>query len=204
MKLILCIFASFLIGSLPFGFIAGKILGVDIRKVGSGNIGATNVLRILGPLAGGVVLLLDIAKGLIVVLVGEKMGLSSTGLVLVSLGVILGHNYSIFLKFKGGKGIATTLGVFLGLDWRIVIVGFIIFLITVSISKFVSLGSILGLLTLPVMVYLFYCNDNEKLLPFFAFSLFITALGILKHKSNIRRLLKGEENKISIRGKPKE
>jgi len=203
--LILTIILSYLLGSIPVGYILTRALkGIDIRRYGSGNFGATNVFRVVGPVAGVVVLVLDILKGVIpVTLFGDFLLRSHPDIDQVIVRLVLGlvsvcgHNWTIFLKFKGGKGVATTAGALLGLSFKIPSLGLIaglclgIWVLVVLVTGYVSLGSIIASISLPVFMVVF--NQPFKLLIFaVALCLFV----VYRHKSNIGRLLRGEEGKI--------
>ncbi|MBN2097095.1 MAG: glycerol-3-phosphate 1-O-acyltransferase PlsY [Candidatus Omnitrophica bacterium] len=203
--LLLAIIAAYLLGSIPVGYIVAQALrGIDIRCYGSGNFGATNVFRVVSPLAGLAVLALDIFKGLIPVTLladfvlgpGFKFDPLLVRLVL-GLSAICGHNWTIFLQFKGGKGVATTAGALIGLSFKVPVLGPIaglclgVWLLVVVITGFVSLGSIIASLMLPVFMLVF--NQPFKLL---AFSVALCLFVVYRHKSNIRRLLRAEEKKI--------
>ncbi len=184
---------SYLLGSLPFGlWIARKFKGVDIRTLGSGNIGSTNVWRICGPVAGSVVFSLDVLKGLLPPLVGAGLHLNSGWQILAALLAILGHNYSLWLGGKGGKGIATSLGALLGIAPSVGLTAFALFGLEVVLVGWISLGSILGALSLPILMPLFYPGDAYRL----AFGVVAGLMAIYKHRANIRRLLAGTEPKV--------
>lgn len=199
------ILASYLIGSIPSAYIMGRVLkGVDIRKFGSGNVGATNALRVLGKPAGITVLILDILKGFIVVLFLGNMilhrsaGISSVNLrVMLGVCCICGHNWTIFLKFKGGKGMATTLGVLLGLAVKILalrsIFAFVIltWLIVFLATRIVSLASIISAVSL--CVYMFAFKAPRTLM---VTSILLCSFIILRHKSNLIRLFQGKEPRL--------
>lgn len=180
----------------------GKIVkNIDIRNFGSGNVGATNAFRIMGVKIGIATLLVDIGKGFLAVKIVTFMISDPTNIMLIATGLIaiLGHIFTIFLKFKGGKGVATSAGVFIALVPVPIAITLVVFIITVWISKFVSLGSILAAITLLVTELIVNINnsfaDIEMLIFVFIISLFI----ILRHKANIKRLLKGNENKINFK-----
>ena len=211
MILTLSIIICYLIGSIPFGYIFGKVLkGIDIRKYGSGNIGATNALRNLGKLAGAVVLLLDALKGLICVsLVAHfflKMGIGireDIYLYLLGLAAVAGHNWTIFLGFRGGKGVATTLGVLLGIslyipEFKIVLLILIAiwFLITLF-TKIVSLASLIAAISLPATSLIYYLLDKLNIYAVY-FSLVACLLIIIRHRSNIIDLLEKKERKLTL------
>ncbi len=186
----LCIFGYFL-GSFPSGVIVSRYAGVDdIMSRGSGNIGATNVFRVLGAKYGAIVLALDMLKGIIPAYLGSRY-FGTLGALVVGICVILGHNWSIFLKFKGGKGIATTAGVALVAFPKTVAISVVVFLVTIAVTKYVSLGSLLA-----VWVGFFYtlftpAAVSEKILVFC-----LAAIVTYKHKSNITRLISGKELKL--------
>lgn len=193
MKAILIIALSYLVGSIPFGVIIGRVFkGVDIRDSGSGNIGAANAIRILGVVPGILVLLLDIGKGFFAVYLSTHI-MPNMPLMNVSAGLtaIIGHNCSMFLKFKGGKGIATSFGVFLALSWQIALICLATYIIIVAITKYSSLGSLSGTLAMPIFMYIFH-----QPVEYFLFSVIAAIFAFYKHKENIKRLLKGEEAKM--------
>jgi glycerol-3-phosphate acyltransferase PlsY len=199
---ILTLLIAYLLGSIPTGFLVGKARGVDIRTVGSGNIGATNVFRILGKTAGALVLLADAAKGWLAVFVVARFfsgwghpGAGSPSLEWFKLGAgvaaILGHNYTCWLRFKGGKGIATSAGVLVGLVPLALLIVLGIWIVMFALSRYVSLASICAAFALPFAVWL--SGHSLKLIIVTAA---LAALAIYKHKGNIQRLLKGTENRI--------
>jgi len=193
MSLILFLFAFF-IGSIPWGYIIGKLKGIDLRQVGSGNIGTTNVLRAIGKKEALITLLLDISKGAIPVLVVKIIPSYGDNLFLIGLvGIfsILGHCYTPFLKFKGGKGVATSIGVLLAYMPLAGLITILIWIITFKISKISSLSALISFALLPMNVFLL---DYPEEIKFFAF-LFTTVI-YLRHIQNIKRLLKGTELKI--------
>lgn len=202
MKLILLMIVCYLLGSIPTAFIFGKLLRrIDIRKHGSGNVGATNVLRVIGILPAIFVLAIDMGKGMIgVTLLADMGGISQiVSRFLLGLSVICGHNWSIFLKFGGGKGIATSAGVLLGLGLRIkglgviFVVCFLIWLIIVSLTRYVALGSISAALSLPLTSIIF--SQPIEIILFMAI---LSLLVVYRHKSNIRGLITGREKKITF------
>ena len=190
---ILLSIVSFFSGAIPFGFIAGRRKGIDLREHGSKNIGATNTLRVLGKKAGITVLILDAVKGLIPVLAAKYLlHLPDLWQVAVGLSAVLGHIYSPFVRFKGGKGVATTLGVLIGLNPIVAALSFGVFFVTTWLSRYVSLGSILGALTQAVLFWVLP-HGTGYALPIFGtvVALFVTA----RHRANISRLLAGTESK---------
>lgn len=193
---------TYLIGSIPFAYLYGKIFKkIDIREHGSGNVGATNVLRVLGTKAGIIVLLFDILKGFLpVLIISYYVSWASHILwlpVLTGVFAILGHSFTIFLSFKGGKGVATSAGVFLALSPYSFLGALLLFIVVVYLSKYVSLGSMVAAVFLVVTHLLSYnkITGNPYVL---AFTLLLAFFIIIKHKSNIKRLISGTENKISF------
>ena len=225
MNLWLCPLIAFLCGSIPFGLIFGKIKGIDIREHGSGNIGATNVWRVLGKSFGIPCFLLDVLKGVIPTIIGLSL-IQFTGMrnpmiqpvlashaeihpmltaqifqVLTGLCAILGHNYSPWVRFKGGKGIATSAGVLIALMPAAVVILVVLWAIVFGISRYVSLASIVAAGALPFLT-LWGSYHHGKIAdgtwnkPLFAFSVLIGVLAIYKHRSNIHRLRAGTENRF--------
>ncbi len=197
---------AYLLGAVPFGYVIGKIKKVDIRKSGSGNIGATNVLRAMGKAAGAAVLLLDLLKGMLAVIIAGKIcscqSAAYSGIAyiyLAGLAVVTGHIYTPFLGFKGGKGVATTLGVLIGLCFwvagagKVLILLFSFWLFVVVISKYVSLGSILAAAALPVCFWIFIKTPASVF-----FGVITGGLIILRHKDNIRRLIDKKEKRLKL------
>ena len=193
--------SAYLLGSIPTGFLVAKARGIDIRTVGSGNIGATNVFRTLGKPAGIFVLLVDGLKGwLAVVVLGQWLGSLLTPAdsqtiewlaVTAGVGAILGHNYTCWLYFKGGKGIATSAGALLALvTWAFLII-LVIWVIVFALSRYVSLASICAAFALPFATYL--TRESRTMVLVTAG---LAALAIYKHRSNIQRLIKGTESRI--------
>jgi acyl phosphate:glycerol-3-phosphate acyltransferase len=193
---VICLF-GFLLGAIPFGLLIGKLKGIDLRERGSGNIGATNAMRQLGKPLGVLVFVLDTLKGLLPVFLAHRLALTPSGIVGVGLAAVFGHIYSPFMRFKGGKGVATTLGVLLGLDWRVGLTAFAIFLVTVAITDYISVGSIVAAVAQAVLFWIF--GDP---LPMKLFGAVVGAFVVLRHRGNIQRLLKGEESRF--RKKPTE
>lgn len=231
------VLAAYVVGSIPFGVLVGRMRGVDPRNVGSGNIGATNVLRALGPAWAAIVLLLDLAKGFLPVaasqiwLVGlfkslrvwgrpvfdpidgampiptnyvylTQRGMSvETGLVvaavavLVGVAAMVGHNWSLFLKGKGGKGASTGFGVVLALDWRVAVLIATVFIVVVLVTRYVSLGSTLGAWCVPLGLW-YWHRGTAELTPLLGFGLAAALLITVKHRANYKRLLNGTESKF--------
>jgi glycerol-3-phosphate acyltransferase PlsY len=196
---------AYLLGSIPTGFLVAKARGVDIRAVGSGNIGATNVFRILGKAAGSFVLLADAAKGWVAVFFVAKLlaawfypGASPRALAWFQLGAgvaaILGHIYTCWLHFKGGKGIATSAGALLALMPGAVLVALGVWILVFALSRYVSLASICAAFVLPFAAWLLDASIT-RVVAIAA----LAVLAIYKHKSNIKRLMNGTENRIGGR-----
>jgi glycerol-3-phosphate acyltransferase PlsY len=185
---------GFIFGAIPFGFIISRIKGIDIRKHGSGNIGFTNVNRTLGFWYALPVFILDFAKGFLPTIFAQPIGLIS---VMVGAGALLGHIFTPFLKFRGGKGVATTFGVVLALTPVSFAVGIALFAVILLAFSYVSLASISFAIALPILTIIFTRNN----LAIFLFALLSGILIILSHRTNIRRLLKKEESKFRLRRK---
>ena len=182
---------AYLVGSIPNALWIGKMFkNIDVREFGSGNVGATNATRVLGWKLGIMVLIFDAFKGMIFIIIARILGLEDIYVVLIGLAAILGHSYSIYLKFKGGKAVATSLGVMLVLIPKVVMILIIVFLLIVIISGYVSLASISVAGLLPILSYIMYNNIIALL------SLVVGILVIWRHKSNIKNLLEGKEDKF--------
>ena len=201
------VLASYIIGSTPTSIIVSKFLkGIDIRDFGSGNAGGTNVLRTLGWGPGLLVMSVDIAKGWIaayyIAILGYENGFISPTLVQIIAGVsaILGHVYSVFTRFKGGKGVGTAAGMLLAIYPIALIFCLTVFLIVAFTTKFVSLASMLAAITLPISLYLLEVYAGMPTPPVqFYFALFVVLFILYTHRSNIQRLLKGEENRFGVK-----
>lgn len=198
------VLGAYLIGSIPFGLLAGKLKGLDIRDHGSGNIGATNVFRICGKGWGLSVFFLDFLKGLVPVLLANQFDPDSAGLVPILAGVaaIAGHNFPVWLKFKGGKGIATSAGVLVSLLPLALGVAALTWVLSFGITRYVSLASILAAVSLPVTVGVetFALGKTTSMAPF-VFALVVAALAVWRHRTNISRLLEGSEHRFSRKSK---
>jgi glycerol-3-phosphate acyltransferase PlsY len=193
--------AAYFLGSIPFGLILAKLFaGSDIRKSGSGNIGANNVARVAGPAAGILTLALDVAKGAAAVwLAGRFTDQSSTAMTLAAASALIGHCYPVWLKFKGGKGVATALGVFLMLaPWAAL--GALLVFIVVSVAwRYVSLGSVSAAAAMPLLMYFLWAPGHAPPLVVDFGTLFASALVIFKHDANLQRLIDGTEPKFYFR-----
>jgi acyl phosphate:glycerol-3-phosphate acyltransferase len=196
MTVILVTVFSYLLGAIPFAYIVTNLLtGKDIRNYGSGNVGATNASRLMGYKYGLLVGGFDILKGFIAVLLAQAL-ISATMpeylVLLAAIMAIIGHNWSIFLGFSGGKGVATTFGIILKLLPLIFIAYVLIWLSVVLLTRYVSLASIIGALALPVLVYYFKGDQNLVI-----FTLILAIFIIIRHSSNLKKLIRGEENRLT-------
>ena len=190
---------AFLCGSIPFGLLLVKLSGKgDVRAHGSGNIGATNVSRVGGKALGVVTLLLDILKGFLPVFVARKFGVSPDLLALMALAAVLGHVFTPWLKFQGGKGVATALGVILATDAQLIVLPLAMFIFVLWLTRHVSLGSILAAAMVPAQLLLVNWLPGAPRVAFSAILpwLALVLLVIWKHRENIRRLQEGTESKL--------
>lgn len=192
---LLLIIASYFIGAIPSGVVlAMAFSGKDIRQEGSGNIGATNVTRVLGKKLGALTLAGDLLKGFLPVCIGSYLVSSLNVVCLMGCAAFLGHLFPVYLKFKGGKGVATALGVFLYLSPIVILVEIIVFVFVVGIWRYVSLGSLIAAASMPLLLVIIGSPKPVVLLSM-AFALLI----FIKHKANIQRLLNGTENKFGTK-----
>lgn len=193
-ELLFCV-AAYLIGSIPFGLIVGKLVGsVDVRKHGSGNIGASNVMRTVGRGAALLVLALDVLKGAFPVWAALSYLESPAWVAAVAVFAVVGHNWPVFLRFKGGKGIATTLGVLIALDWRVALLLLGVWIASVWITRYISLSSLVGAALLPFLLWLF-----GSPVEYVAGGALISLFAFWRHRSNIVRLRLGTEYKFGER-----
>jgi acyl-phosphate glycerol 3-phosphate acyltransferase len=203
---ILLLIIGYFIGNIETGYIFGKLNKMDIRNYGSGNAGATNTLRVLGPKAGLIVFFGDFCKSLIPCLVvryifRDNVSLSYVYMLYIGLGVVLGHNFPFYLGFKGGKGVASTAGIIMALDYRIAFVCLAIFILIVAITRYVSLASIVVMIIFIGMSHMlvktnYGFTDGSSPMEFRLLIVIIGFLSIFMHRANIKRLLSGTENKI--------
>jgi acyl phosphate:glycerol-3-phosphate acyltransferase len=194
MSYVLTALVAYLIGSIPTGYLMARAKGVDIRSVGSGNIGATNVFRILGKGPGIVVLTIDALKGFLpakFLLLGAVPETAEYHSIVAGFFAIVGHNYTCWLRFKGGKGVATSAGVLIAWVPMALLIALGSWLVVLAVSRYVSLGSVLAALVLPLAVWW----TGEKPLMIGIASV-VSALAIYKHRANIKRLMDGTENRI--------
>jgi acyl phosphate:glycerol-3-phosphate acyltransferase len=197
--------AAYLLGSIPFGLLLAKIFGGgDVRKAGSGNIGATNVTRVAGPLAGILTLVFDTAKGMAAVWLAARVTHDSAiWMVISAFAVLLGHCYPVWLKFKGGKGVATALGVFLALSPLAAASALLLFILCVAYWRYVSLGSVSAAAAMPLLIYFLWAPGHAPPIAIDLGTLAIAGLVIFKHGGNLQRLVDGTEPRFSF-GKKKE
>ncbi len=190
-QLFIAIGAAYLIGSIPTGLLLGKAYGIDVRKEGSGNIGATNLYRTVGRKVGVITLIGDCLKGLLPVVLVKFSALPPESAAWVGLAAFCGHVFSVFLKFKGGKGVATALGVFLALAPLAVGIAVALFALLMFLWRYVSLGSISAAAVMPLAVY--YLGGSRSVI---IVTFVIAAIVIIRHHENIKRLISGSENKF--------
>ena len=195
------ILGAYLIGGIPFGFLIGKLRGIDVRTVGSKNIGATNVFRTVGKKWGLLAFFCDVMKGLVPTLVAKMLYAETMPVmpILVGITCVAGHMLTPYMKFKGGKGVATAFGALIALMPATVGIAFAIFALTFACSHYISLGSCVAATSLAVMVWIpFLDHAGYNDLPLCILVTLIAAFIVWKHRSNIGRLVRGEENKIYL------
>ena len=192
---------AYLIGSFPTGYIVGRMRGLDIRTVGSGNVGATNVTRVLGKKFGYPVFVVDFLKGLVPVMLARiiagrcQLDLIQSDLCVALAGIfsVIGHSYPVWLGFKGGKGVATSLGVIFGISWIAALVMCAVWVAVFKITRYVSVASIAAAMALPAgMITLLFVHELQSAVLVY-FSLFLAAIVVIRHRSNMSRLLSGTE-----------
>ena len=201
----LWLLGAYLIGGIPFGFLIGKLRGIDVRTVGSKNIGATNVFRTVGKKWGLLAFFCDVMKGLVPTLVAKMLYAETTPVmpILVGITCVVGHMLTPYMKFKGGKGVATAFGALIALMPATVGMAFALFAIVFACSHYISLGSCVAATSLAVMVWIpFLDHAGYNDLPLCILVTLIAAFIVWKHRSNIGRLVRGEENKIYLFEKP--
>jgi glycerol-3-phosphate acyltransferase PlsY len=189
-SVLLCV-AAYIAGSVPFGLVIARGKGVNLRSVGSGNIGATNVARALGKGWAIAVLFLDAAKGFVPVMLGKRLGLPPEHVALAGLAAIVGHMFTIFLRGRGGKGVATSLGVAFALSPLAALCGFGLYAVAYAVTRLSSVGSLLGIWSFPVFATLLGGLPR----PYLVLATVVAILVTIRHRQNITRLLRGEEKK---------
>lgn len=215
MERLVCLVVGYVFGLIQTGYIYGRMQGVDIRKMGSGNAGSTNALRTMGLKAGAITFLGDCFKCVAAVLVVRGIFALKFPEILPLLsmyagfGAVLGHNYPFYLKFKGGKGIAVTAGIILATDWRITLVCLLVFVVIVAVTRYVSLGSLVVSVLFLVGVVIegqlgMFGMTQKYLWEMYAVAGLFVLSAFFRHRANIGRLRAGTESKISIGGKKKE
>ena len=187
---------GYFLGTIPSGFLVAKLYGVNIQQVGSGNIGATNVLRAVGVMPAVIVIVLDPLQGALAALLPALLGLGPWVVALAGLAAVAGNDFNVLLRMKGGKGIATSIGVFLVVDPLVAAVSVTLGVFTILVSRHVSLGSLVGMVALPLFVLV---RAGDNLFPHLVLAASLTALAIYRHRDNIRRLLAGEERRLGER-----
>jgi acyl phosphate:glycerol-3-phosphate acyltransferase len=194
---------AYLLGSIPFGMLIVKAQsGADLRSTGSGNIGAANVMRSAGPIAGVLTLLCDAGKGYLAVCIAERWTNGATSdrwMMTAAVAAVLGHVFPVWLRFKGGKGVATTLGAFIPICREAVLAATVLWLLVVAFWRYSSLGSMAAAAAFPVLVYLLYAPRHAPPTYVTLGTIFISLLVLLKHRGNLQRLAAGTENRISRR-----
>lgn len=192
MRLFVIAVIGYMIGNISNAYLIGKIfLKKDVRNYGSGNAGATNALRAFGAKIGILVFLLDVFKGIAAVYIGRQLNLEFGGYI-AGISVIAGHNWPVTLKFKGGKGIATSIGVMLLINPLVSLICFTVGLLIAIITRTVSLGSLIGVAIAPIIIVFFKPVDYKLLV----FTLMLSFMAVFRHRANIARLVKGQENKL--------
>ncbi len=187
---------AYLLGSVPSGYLAGRWLsGIDLREKGSGSTGATNVLRHVGKWPAFVVFTLDVSKGAVAVLLAKELNLGESIEVLAGLTSLTGHIWPVWLRWKGGKAVATGFGMLLGLSWLVGLGSFAIFIVTLSVTKTVSISSMIASLSLPLLM-IFSFQGGAFSIPYFTLSLASMLLVIWRHRSNLKRIIAGNEPKL--------
>jgi acyl phosphate:glycerol-3-phosphate acyltransferase len=194
---------AYFLGSIPFGVLIAKALGgPDVRSVGSGNIGAANVARTAGPVAGVLTLLLDGGKGYLAVWIAAHWahgGSSARWMISAAVAAVVGHIFPVWLRFKGGKGVATMFGSFIPISWFAVVAAVVVWILVVAFWRYSSLGSMAAAAALPVLIYAFYAPRHAPPEYVTYGTIFVSLLVLLKHSDNVRRLVAGTENRLTFR-----
>lgn len=188
----LLIVVGYLIGSLPFSYIVGRLwAGVDIRRCGSGNVGMTNVWRNAGPAAGITALVLDLGKGMLAVWLARMFGSNDLVVALAGVAVLAGHSWPIFLGFKGGKLVATSVGVIIAISPPVGVIAMLTWILVTGVTRYVSVGSIIAIASIPFVMFVFRLEPS-----FLALGVLAAIFAVYKHIPNIKRLLAGTEPRI--------
>ena len=199
------IVVAYLIGGIPVGLLVGRARGIDLREVGSGNIGASNALRALGPGVGTAVWIADLLKGFLPAawagwFLLRQVQISDPFPYLAGIGLaaVVGHCFSPYLRLRGGRGVSTSLGAGLALDWRVGVLSFAVWLFVVAVTRYISLGSITAIISVPVLMALLPRDQAHAAAqgPYTLFGIWLAVLVIIRHLPNLRRLLSGTESKI--------
>lgn len=191
---LLVVIVAYLIGAIPTGYLVGRWLrGIDIRRYGSGNVGFTNVLRVLGPVPGVITLLGDVGKGFLAAKLGFVTGGANLAII-TGLAAVAGHSWPVYLGFKGGKIIATGFGVLLALAWQVALLALALWLVVFLLTRYVSLASIVAAVSVPVSMILW-----RERVGLILFGLVAAAVALYKHRDNIRRLRQGTEHRFGRR-----
>ena len=198
LKIFATVLLGYLLGSINTSLLVGRFYGIDIRRHGSGNAGATNTLRTLGKTAALLVAIGDVLKGVLACLLGNYIigyveGIGNLGIMLAGLFAVIGHNWPVYFGFKGGKGIFTSITVIFMMDWRMGLLLLGVFIVIVAVTRYVSLGSVAGAFLFPFLSLL---PVFEKTLTFAFFAFIIAVMAIVRHRENIRRIIKGTESKL--------
>ena len=206
MKTFILIVIAYILGSIPNALWIGKVFkGIDVREHGSKNTGSTNAARVLGTKLGILTLILDIGKGALPTalailtnanLIEQITGIIGSDAIFIGIFAIIGHSFSLFMKFKGGKAVATTVGVFTVLVPKALLLAAVVFFVIFAVTRYVSVSSITAAISLPIFIFFLYGD-----IPYTVFGGIITILIIVKHKSNIQRLLNGTESRFTINKK---
>ena len=204
-RLAILLIGSYLLGSIPFGYLAGRLRGIDIRQAGSGNVGATNVVRVLGKAYGYPVFALDVLKGFAAVKISMLMApgrppeWNSPEIfgILAAMSSVLGHLYPPWLKFKGGKGVATAAGALLALTLVATLMGVVVWIVVFLLTRYVSLASITAAIALPIVILLTGSEDQDNIKPLVYSSACIATVIIWRHRSNLSRLIRGTEPRFT-------
>lgn len=202
-EFIIVVIGSYLIGSIPSGVLLGKIRGVDVRAYGSGKTGSTNVLRTLGTKAAAIALIADVLKGVIAVLIAKYTLGSPVGEMAAGFAAIAGHDWSIFIRFQGGRGVATSVGALFVMAPLVAAASLAIFALIVAVTRYASLGSLLGATSAVVIMAVLSALDMAPIV-YVIFTAVAVALIIIQHRDNISRLLSGTESKVGQKGEKRQ